>query len=315
MKTKHSKLVKNDLDTDYLAITKAASLVEEGIPIDQIEIVPNGGRTRAFSKEIENIQSSISEWTDQETIRITSNREGLYDMLPEGLFHNLSVGREILDEDMMIFDIREKRAQEKDARQFFAPFEIELNQLRLRLSLFENRLDLSAKYDEKSKLFQKNWSELSLLDHRQKVIWLHFLPEIQHHKNDLIFMRKFIQLLLKIPVVIERKTILRPENTQNADSTVAFKLGEGNLGVHSMVKNASTQEIELIQVKLGPASSAAISIFYPNQPGLSIIQSVFDYLLPVNCETEVIYELLPDSKHTILSTNEAASLLGHTSYL
>ncbi len=313
--TQHSKLHKNDIDSDFTAETKAAGLVESGIPIDQIELFPNGGRSRAFAKDIEHISSYISEWTDLEMLRINTNREGLYDMLPEGIFHNLSVGREILDEDMMIHDIRQKRTQEREARQFFAPFESELNQFRLRLSVFENRLDLSASYDEKSKLFQNNWEELELLDHRQKVIWLHFLAEIQHHKNDLIFLTNFLRLLLDLPVSVKRKTVLRKSDSLDQDPSVDFHLGKGNLGVHAMVKNALQVEIEIIEVQLGPASSTCLSSYLPQQPGLKIIQSVFDYLLPVSCETEVVYSLLPDFQTTVLSSTESASMLGHTSYL
>ena len=312
--TQHFRLLKNELDSDFKAIAKAASLFEEGIPLDQIEIVPINGNDRAFSKEIANIQTYISESTDLEMYRIAVNREGLYDMLPEGLFHQLAVGREILDEEMMIHDIREKRIQEQNARLFFAPFEAELNQLRLRLEIYENQLDLSTHHDAKSKLFEHSWEEFRMLDNRQKVIWMHFLPEIQHHKNDLTFFQNFLQLLLALPVSIHQKLTTEKNPDSVGTLNTSFQLGKGSLGVHSLLQEANTTVQSSIEIQLGPASSEQLANYLPQSIGFKIIQSVIDYLLPVDVITHITYEPSPDMRHAILSKDQG-SMLGHTSYL
>lgn len=310
----HFRLLKNELDSDFKATAKAASLYEEGIPLNQIEILPLSGKDRAFSKEISSINNYVSEQTDLDMYRIIVNREGLYDMLPEGLFHQLSVGREILDEDMMIHDIREKRIQEQNARLFFSPFESELNQLRLRIEVYENQLDLSSHHDAKSKLFEHSWDELRMLDNRQKVIWMHFLPEIQHHKNDLKFLQRFLHLLLNIPVTIHQKTVFEKCTSDSLNQASTFQLGSGQLGVHSLLKEPSFFAKELVEVQLGPATPHLLAKYLPQSEGINVIQTVLDYLLPVDVSTVVSYEPSSHNKHSLLSPSEGA-LLGHTSYL
>jgi hypothetical protein len=139
---KKETLINNELFTDYKAVAHAADLIERKIiDADRIEIIPLGPDKRAFAKDIEDTTAYYSEKRRHERIRISTNREGLYDMLPEGLFHRPPTGSAGMDEESMIKDIRDRREEEKEARLFFTPFDAEINYVRIMTELYENMLD------------------------------------------------------------------------------------------------------------------------------------------------------------------------------
>jgi len=307
----------NELFTDYRAVTRAASLIAQGVDINSIELVPVGGSSRAYAKEIERSFSYVSERSAEKRYRIEINREGIYDMLPEGLFHTLVAGTEVLDEDIMVEDIQQKRQEEKEARQFFLPFEIELNHLRLLLEGYENRLDMQTSFNDMSDLLLSSWPELSLLNNRQRVIWMHFIPEIQQHKNDLPYIEEFLNLLLEIPVRVQRKFVTRPLAWIDESLQREAALGRGILGVNTITSQTYEMDVELIEIQLGPTYPQLLQAYLPNASDERIIDMTLDYLLPADVSYQLIYDLLPELKATYLHDLPEASqqVLGHTSYL
>src|SRR5947209_17161297 len=77
----------NEIETDFRAEVIGAEMIENGSPADRVLVVPLGALNRPQSKDIEGVEQEISEYDNKEFILIKNNREGLYDKLPEGLFH------------------------------------------------------------------------------------------------------------------------------------------------------------------------------------------------------------------------------------
>lgn len=316
MKKKELK-INNEIGSDFKAVSRASSLIAQGVNPDELEILPIGGARRAFSKEIEKCYAFISEVSNKQIIRIESNREGLYDMLPEGVFHKLATGTEVLDEDVMIEDIRTKRQEETEARKFFAPFEIELNHLRLQLEIYETRLDMQTSYNEMSNLLIHSWPELQILNSKQRVIWMHFIPEIQYHKNDLNYIEQFLNLLLNIPVNLQLKRLTRPLTWIDNDIQSKASLGNCSLGISTILTQEIEIDVEVLEIRLGPTYHQLIKSYLPNEENEIIINTVLDYLLPAELDHQIIYDLLPEVKSTFLGqeNQESISILGHTTYL
>ena len=306
----------NTLTTDYTATSLAESLLAKGTPIENIEILPIGNESRAYAKEIVSAYSYVSEHTDELHYRINTNHEGLYDMLPEGLFHTLPAGKEMLDEDHMILDIKTKRQEEKEARQFFAPFELEINQLRLLLKRYETQLDLKTDFEDLSNLMRHSWKELTLLNNRQKLIWMHFIPEIQQCKNNLKSLQEFLCLLTLMPIHIERKSIQRIMKHSEQEPIIK-SLGDAQLGVDTVTMNRYEHDIDRVYLTVGPTTPQLIKPFLPYGQGETIIKMIIDYMLPAQTELCICYDFIPELKHSHLfaDSNKSTTILGHTSYL
>ena len=82
-----------NLEKDFRAEVTAAEWVEGGMPEDRVLILLLGALKRSFRKDVDAIEETVSAYDHKEYLLIKTHREGLYDMLPEGLFHHPSAHR------------------------------------------------------------------------------------------------------------------------------------------------------------------------------------------------------------------------------
>lgn len=307
-------IVHNELFTDYKAVAHAADLIERNeTDADRIEVIPVGPDKRAYAKDIDDAVNYYSEHRRQNRIRITSNRESLYDMLPEGLFHRPPTGSASLNEEGMIKDIRERREEEKQARLFFTPFDAEINQVRIMTELYENRLDKRTTYTELSRVFCLGWEEFSLLNKEQSIIWMHLLPEIQQKRNDIDFVSKVLAALFNLPVVLVNAT----ENIapiKIADD-LQIALGAGALGVDTIIGDSFIPDIESYNINIGPTSPQELIKFIPGQKNRAILDMAISYLIPVDAEVNVELITATNFQETVLSADDESAFLGYTVYI
>lgn len=316
MKKKDGLFSSGSTGSDIKASQKAADLIKHGVDPDHIIFNCDGSSRRPFSTEIQSINTYLSETSNEEFVRINMNREGFYDMLPEGLFHSLHAGSEILDEDVMIQDVRNKRRQEQNARKFFAPFENELFHLRTQLDQYESRLDMQTSFQDMSNLLLSNFPELHRLSPRQRVIWMHFIPEIQSHKNDITYAQQLLRNLLNIPIEIKQLTHDRKIDWQEIGLPPST-LGNCQLGVDSLTNMAYELNEAYLAITIGPSYPQLLKNYLPNAKDEYIIHLVLDHLFPAYLNRHLRYDLLPEVKHSYLSDDQHKNhtVLGHTSYL
>jgi len=311
---KKETFINNELFTDYKAVAHAADLIERNIiAADRLEIIPIGPDKRAFAKDIEDTSVYYSEKRRHDRIRINVNREGLYDMLPEGLFHRPPTGSAGMDEESMIKDIRERREEEKQARLFFTPFDAEINHVRIMTELYENMLDKKTTYSDLSRIFEFGWDEFNLLNKEQSIIWMHLLPEIQQKRNDIDFVSKVLTALFNLPIAIVDATAnVKP--IKIADD-LQIQLGSGSLGIDTIIGDSFMPEHESFNINIGPTSPQELVNFIPGQKNRAILDMAINYLMPVDTDVNVELLTAPDLQETVLSEDGERAFLGYTVYL
>jgi hypothetical protein len=311
---KKETLINNELFTDYKAEAHAADLIERDvIAADRIEIIPMGPDKRAFAKDIENSNTYYSEKRRHDRIRINTNREGLYDMLPEGLFHRPPTGSAGMDEESMIKDIRDRREEEKQARLFFTPFDAEINHVRIMTELYENMLDKKTTYSDLSQIFEFGWDEFNLLNKEQSIIWMHLLPEIQQKRNDIDFVSKVLTALFNLPIAIVDATAnITP--IKIADD-LQMQLGSSALGIDTIIGDSFMPEHESFNINIGPTSPQELVNFIPGQKNRAILDMAISYLMAVDAEVNVELLTASDLQETVLSENGESAFLGYTVYI
>jgi len=311
---KKETLINNELFTDYKAVAHAADLIERNvIEADRIEIIPIGPEKRAFAKDIENTEAYYSEKRRHDRIRINTNREGLYDMLPEGLFHRPPTGSAGMDEESMIKDIRDRREEEKQARLFFTPFDAEINYVRIMTELYENKLDKKTTYSDLSKIFEFGWDEFNLLNKEQSIIWMHLLPEIQQKRNDIGFVSKVLTALFNLPIALVDATASATP-IKIADD-LQMQLGGSALGIDTIIGDSFMPEHESFNVNIGPTSPHELVNFIPGQKNRAILDMAISYLMPVDAEVNVELLTAPDFQETVLNEDGESAYLGYTVYI
>ena len=311
---KKETLVHNELFTDYKAIAHAADLIERNIiDADQIEIIPSGPDKRAFAKDIESSESYYSERRRQNRIRISTNRESLYDMLPEGLFHRPPTGSAGMDEESMIKDIKDRREEEKHARLFFTPFDAEINHVRIMTELYENKLDKKTTYSDLSQIFEFGWDEFKLLNKEQSIIWMHLLPEIQQKRNDIDFVSKVLTALFNLPILLIDATA-NVSPIKIADD-MQMQLGGSALGIDTIIGDSFMPDNEAYHINIGPTTPQELVKFIPGQPNRAILDMAISYLMPLDAEINVELLTATNFQETLLTDGGESAYLGYTVYI
>jgi hypothetical protein len=301
----------NDIASDYKAAVLAAELIETGIPADQVFIWPVGGGVRSFSKDIVSVEKYTPESGYQDLICIKSSREGLYDMLPEGLFHQHTPYASTTRATDIVDQIKQHREEEKDARRFFLPFEAEINFLRVVTEIYENRVDKKHTYEDLINIFRPQWEIFDILNLHQGNIFLHAIPLIASTRGNLSFFENLLQLLLDLPVQV----YYSPLPAKTNPSPVACVLGECSLGIDLFPGTAFDEGVDEIVIEFGPLTATEAVSLLPGSHNERIVQLLTRYCLPAESEVRIQLELRKEAQSLQLHKESANDVLGHTTFL
>jgi type VI secretion system protein ImpH len=302
------------IDADFKAEVIAAEMVENGVPAERIIIAMLGAMKRTYRKDVEEIVEDISDFDHKEYFLVKTAKEGLYDMLPEGIFHSPTSHKSARTEREIIDSIKQRRVEEKNARLFFLPFETAINNLYLQMALYENMLDKSSEYNALVKLFANEWEIFQYLDVRQADVFLHILPLLHDLRDDLAAIKEILELIFWLPVDIQlcRQKPMKPLQP------IVSTLNDCRLGINFTTGNAVYDwcEDELV-ITIGPMNGQQFNNFIPGKKAEKILSLLCDYLLPVDVDVTTKFELNVEDRFTRLADIENAnsSTLGVNSYL
>ena len=298
---------------DYRAEVVAADIIEQGFPEEQIVINMLGSHKRTYRRDVDLLGEYSSSYDYNNYLVIETPREGIYDMLPQGLFHPVSFHQSLTTHREVIEAMQNHRKQEEDARHFFVPFESAINHLRIQMALYENRLDKRSHYSELSDVFRSNWDIFNYLDEIQANLFVHLIPIIHDIRDDYPSAEAVFERMLMIPVSItagRRKPML-------LDNPVVSSLGDNALGVDFTTGNVLFDDGEdEIMIKIGPMNKSQLNQFLPGTRQSKIFESLCDHLLPVHIDVTTKFELLEQDKAFVLADGENTfnSTLGLSTY-
>ncbi|STC97067.1 hypothetical protein [Chryseobacterium carnipullorum] len=164
----------NKLQTDFKAEAVAVNLLKYQRAVSNIFIERIGINDRAYLKDIKSISSSYLGF-DEEVFTIETYREGIYDYLPEGVFHPPSLGASRKNVDTVVREIRKQKKIEEDARKFFRPFELEVFFTEISSLLKEYEFDISSSTDTLLETVSELWPLIKMLDEQNAYIFIYIL--------------------------------------------------------------------------------------------------------------------------------------------
>ena len=183
-------------------ISSTAEAYTQGIPTKSRWIYRRMGiAARSFSgdytlPEVADLQHISDSWNT-----IFVHREGFYDMLPEGLFHDLRLRASLDDTEALHAQLLREREAEAAARAFFAPFEQPYHQLYDALEQ-ELRVGTGIVATALLELLLGEASGLALLSQVQLSAFLAHLPRLHSIRGDLPAAQIFLEEVLGLPVGI-----------------------------------------------------------------------------------------------------------------
>lgn len=132
----------NTMDTDFKAELYGALLAEAGFDTAQIMMVRDGNNLSNVSKDIRSVKHrnhvGIAEGA---YIELKTNRRGIYDSLPEGLFHEALFPGKVKDLELILEEMQQHRNEEFFIRRFFSLLESEVDREGIQAQLLELRYD------------------------------------------------------------------------------------------------------------------------------------------------------------------------------
>lgn len=261
----------NSLYTDYRSDVVAAAVIDGGFDADNVIVRRRGSRERQTDKEV----YSASYKPDYEgdgtyKLFIQTNRRGIYDNLPEGLFHTPSSLKD-RSREKIIGNIRRQRKNEQDVRKFFSLYESEVEHSRIDIRLTELRYDRPNKHRIRVDTLGHFWPVISRMDSMTAVLFVRTIPYVSEIRNSYAKIAKALTMTLgySVRIVVENKPV-RPE--------MKFpRLGAMRLGVNSALKGARGHVFARVIVQ---APEKALDGLVPAGDMRGVVETLLDIYMP-----------------------------------
>lgn len=302
----------NKLQTDFKAEAVAVNLLKYHRTVSNIFIDRVGVNDRAYLKDIKSISSSYLGF-DEEVFTIESYREGIYDYLPEGLFHPPSLGASRKNVDTVVREIRKQKKVEEDARKFFRPFELEVFFTEISALLKESEFDITSNTDALLDTVSELWPLVRMLDKQSAYIFMHILPFFHQIRGDKRWFERCMTAFLQVPVEVTFSPNVIDEIEKNDNSML---LGNSRLGVTYIPSGRHMDGQRNWVVNIGPIPYEEMKKYIPGNPFRKVLQALYDYFLPVTVDVEenFVTEKVEYS-FSLEDDDRNASRLGYSTFL
>lgn len=272
----------NKLQTDFKAEAVAVNLLKYHRAVSNIFIERVGINDRAYLKDIKSISSHYMGF-DEEVFTIETYREGIYDYLPEGLFHPPSLSTSRKNVENVVREIRKQKKVEEDARKFFRPFELEIFFTEISGLLKEFDFDISSDTDTLLETVSELWPLINMLDKQSAYIFIYILPFFHQIRGDKQWFERCLSAFLRVPVKVTFTPNIIDDIEESDDSML---LGNSRLGVTFIPSGRHMDGQRNWVVNIGPIPYEDVKQYIPGSPFRKILQALYDYFLPVTVDVE-----------------------------
>lgn len=301
----------NSLDTDFKFEVTLSSLIEQGCDANFIQIIRDGIARRSVSKDIEKIYSQYNNETFEDHIHIHTNRESIYDMLPEGLFHQPLQRKRTPDKEDIVQEIKLHQQEEFFARRFFRLFEQAIDNTFVRIHQNESRYDYNVRYREFTDLFTQYWPVLKMLEHHQAVAFMYVIPLLSNIRINLKEIEESISFILNVPVSIIKIKLPAKE----AENHFEAHIGKVKLGVDLVLGKSFDDGQYDLKITIGPISSERMRQFLETAHDYIVLINLCELFFPDQVNIIFDFKIDPADSEFILSDDIHATYLGISSYL
>jgi type VI secretion system protein ImpH len=179
-----------------------ADLISDGLSLEDVIIKSNSLFKRNYHHDIEKTEEVEYGHSRKKKLSIFVNREGIYDGLPEDLFHQPTDSKNETSKAKVIQEIKVQNEYEKSSRLFFLPFEQEFYRQRIKLESEERKFLFETNSDLSGDLFDQLWGFPDFLDSDQKSKLGVLMPVLNQLACDREMMAHMMHILTGDPVSV-----------------------------------------------------------------------------------------------------------------
>lgn len=301
----------NELPLDLRVEIVVSDIIASGFDIDELLINPIGIFERRFNKDIVNA-SPIEFEGSKQAVLVKTSREGIYDMLPQLLFHHRPAKSSNAFKNVrnMVDEYKARVEEEREARNFFMVYEIEFYRQRVANAMQERNLAEAVSYSMNDSQIVEYWKLPSFFSNRQKGILFYLLPLFHKIRGSIAYMKEVYSLILQTNVEIARSKSL-PLLSYNNDK---IRLGKITLSLDSIIGNGFQYPYPSFVITVLQLEQEDFYDFLPGGKNWKIIEKLNEYFVPAFCESEIIIDK-KTVRWTLNDGHRNESRLGYSSVL
>lgn len=298
------------LQEDVRAEVVVGELLDNQVKQEEVTVQMQNVFSRSFAKDILSARLDDSQ-PYQPFIALKLSRDGLYDRLPEGLFHEFSGDGKRGTVSEMVGNYKKQQQEQQQARKFFRPLEHEFFLQRVFLEQREKHLLFDAFGRDADHLFLSFWNISRQLPQPAVNRLVRLLPYMHRIAGNLPLVQLCLQAILDEEVNISCRYASR-----QVQSSSSVPLGECSLGIDTMAGEEFFTDMPVIQVAIGPLQQRRIYDYLPWQPYGRLLETCYGFLLPADADIDTVLQPNPAEKGaTMADENRKEGIMGYNFFL
>lgn len=297
-----------------------AELLDYGYTFDDFLVQPVGLFARRYRRDLGNVRDEKFERAYRSVVRtvLEVHREGLYDALPQQVFHQPGSTNGQAGVQAMVEDIRAQRRKEKATRLFFLPFEQEFFRCRIRIEQQEKQYftNLSARWYNYA--MARFWGiDETNLPTGPLTNLLYLLPLAHGIVGDLARTQQCFESVLGQPVQLKVVPPLRHLLPTSMDDTansgaLSGTLGAMELGRDLMLGGDYQETMPALEISLYGLSIAELEGYLGGRWRAKALALLCEYFIAFETDVVIRYEMAAVESSFQLGEGEEAAVLGFT---
>jgi hypothetical protein len=288
---------------DIKAEVMANHALQNNVHPDDFVVLHDGRFYREYRPDVYALNKIDDAWLHQ-LLQLRLSRSGLYDLVPEGLFHQSYTGTKSNAATELAAQSRIDRKKEMAARKFFQPVENSLFRQRVLLEQEEENLLAGMDNGLLNDYFFTFWEFPEALNRTSAMLLVLLLPYAHAIAGDLELMQKCLEILLQEKVTIEQVT---PANcvAPGKDNS----LGMGELGNDFVCGQTFLEDYPCLQYNIGPLQQSKPVDYVSGGDNDLLLQVFNNYFAPA--EADIIINVEVDRSRALVELNaEESPILG-----
>ncbi|MGB8490780.1 MAG: hypothetical protein WCE64_06945 [Bacteroidales bacterium] len=304
----------NSYPSDIRAEVLLADLLLAGLSPSDLLIFFTSSFKRGYSNDILKAEK-LPLNNGKEILGISLARDGLYDLLPEGLFHT-SPDSALSSGKGMASDSKKDSKIEEETRKFFLPFENEFFYQRVLLELRERSILQKLNDNSLEDFFLDFWRLDRSLPEGLIIKLSAILPFIRDIVGDFRLTANCLGAILGEEVTHTIQYKSTPCIVKAIDQAdYGCCLGRTDLGVSSVIGSQSPENCKLIRFIIGPLENSGIEPYLENGDIARFIGCFFRYFIPMEIDTEFNVILPAEQQKFILGTDKVPTIMGYNTVI
>jgi hypothetical protein len=265
-----------------------AEMIANGLSFNEIRLIYNSNFKKSYRNEIDSVRFDFNEETNKDELELVINRDGIYDRLPEGLFHQSKGNSKTSSTAQMTEEHRRFKEEEKLARKFFQPLEQELFRYSTMVEQEEINLAFGILNGDLKNELSDFWDIPEGLPSDPVKKLVQIMPWIKKIKGEIEQTAKALELILNKPVRYDQMDSFDHKLPAQAKGNCLFELG-----IDTVLGNCFWEQSITWIFYIENISKKEIAAYRPNGAYGKLLKHFEEILIPLQIDIIFDYTVLP----------------------